>query len=142
MLDKTEIAACLPHEADMLLLDAIKHIDENSIEAIALIDNQQPNPLIQEGKLGCWNLIEYGAQAAAVHLTQKALSKDNDEKPKGGYLMQVKSAEITERYISNGVLTLTATCISALPSAAMYQIEVTKQSKTVLTANITFALNP
>jgi predicted hotdog family 3-hydroxylacyl-ACP dehydratase len=67
MLDRTAIAARIPHAGRMCLLDRVLHWDERGIRCTAVSHRDKDNPLLEAGRLPVWAGIEYAAQAAAVH---------------------------------------------------------------------------
>ncbi len=83
MLDKSWIAAHIPHHGSMCLLDAVKNWSDSAITCRASSHADLANPLRAEGRLGAANGIEYAAQAMAIH---GALIAGNDASPRQGYL--------------------------------------------------------
>ncbi len=67
LLDQKEIAALIPHGEGMSLLDSVEFWDEKSIRCRTASHNRESNPLRDCTNLDSYLLIEYGAQAAAVH---------------------------------------------------------------------------
>ena len=88
MLDRAWLAANLPHQGAMSLLDAIASWDDTSLTAVATGHRSRTNPLRRGAELPIACAIEYGAQAAAAH---GALL---DSKPSGpGMLVAVRSVD-------------------------------------------------
>jgi len=87
MLDHAAIAARIPHQGDMCLLDAVLDWSESTITCRAFSHRDPANPLRAEGRLGAANGIEYAAQAMAVH--GSLLAQAGDE-PRQGYLTSVR----------------------------------------------------
>ncbi len=123
----------------MSLLDSIEKMDDNSIEALAEVTDC--NPMMEQGKLGCWALIEIGAQAAAVHFSIRQ-SEVGDGGSRGGYLVQVKSASTGGvEWIKNDILFIKAFCLSRQDNAGIYKIEISSSHRVaLLQAKITFSL--
>lgn len=67
LLDRAGIAALIPHAGTMCLLDAVEHWDAASIRCRSGSHRDPGNPLRGAGQLSALSLIEYGAQASAVH---------------------------------------------------------------------------
>jgi predicted hotdog family 3-hydroxylacyl-ACP dehydratase len=65
--DRAWIAARIPHQGDMCLLDAVHEWDEQSARCSASSHRAPNNPLRHNGRLGAACSIEYAAQAMAVH---------------------------------------------------------------------------
>eukprot|EP00825_Cyclidium_porcatum_P007297 TRINITY_DN1364_c0_g1_i5.p4 TRINITY_DN1364_c0_g1~~TRINITY_DN1364_c0_g1_i5.p4 ORF type:complete len:151 (-),score=37.42 TRINITY_DN1364_c0_g1_i5:143-595(-) len=91
MLDHTWIAAHIPHQGSMCLLDKVIEWSESSIICRATSHNDPGNPLRAEGRLGAANGIEYAAQAMAIH---GALLANADDQPRQGYLTSVRSVTL------------------------------------------------
>jgi predicted hotdog family 3-hydroxylacyl-ACP dehydratase len=66
-LDRQWIAAHVPHQGRMCLLDAVLSWDPESIHCSASSHRLSDHPLRAHGRLGAACLIEYAAQAMAVH---------------------------------------------------------------------------
>jgi predicted hotdog family 3-hydroxylacyl-ACP dehydratase len=90
-LDRDWIAARIPHQADMCLLDAVRHWSPEAIECESWLQGLDVHPLRSGGVLGAVHAIEYAAQAMAVH---GALVAGLNEAPKAGYLASVRSVSL------------------------------------------------
>jgi len=86
-LDRTWIAAHIPHQGSMCLLDAVEEWNEAEIVCRASSHRLTDNPLRAAGGLGIATGIEYAAQAMAVH---GALLAGDDETPTVGFLTSVR----------------------------------------------------
>ena len=89
-LDHDWIAAHIPHQGSMCLLDCVISWDETTIVCRARSHRYTDNPLRHENTLGIANGIEYAAQAMAVH---GALLADNGQTPTAGFLTSVRNVE-------------------------------------------------
>ena len=67
MLTREAIAALLPHDGAMVLLDEATAWDEARIACSARSHRDRSNPLRREGKLSSLCGVEYAAQAMALH---------------------------------------------------------------------------
>lgn len=65
--DHAWIAAHIPHQGSMCLLDRVLAWDAQHIRCAATSHRSPGNPLREQGRLGASNAIEYAAQAMAVH---------------------------------------------------------------------------
>ena len=65
--DRAWIAAHIPHQGRMCLLDGVLAWDAQHIVCGASSHTASDNPLRADGRLGASNAIEYAAQAMAVH---------------------------------------------------------------------------
>ena len=91
MLDHRWIAAHIPHQGSMCLLDELLTWDAAELRARATSHRSPDNPLRADGRLGAATGIEYAAQAMAVHGVLLA----GDGQPLGvGYLASVRSVRL------------------------------------------------
>ena len=91
MLDHAAIAARIPHQDDMCLLDTVVDWSETAISCRAISHLDPANPLRAAGHLGAANGIEYAAQAMAMH---GALLAQANDPPRLGYLTSVRSVQM------------------------------------------------
>jgi len=85
--DRAWIAARIPHQGNMCLLDAVLRWDAGSIVCSASSHTRPDNPLRAQDALGIANGIEYAAQAMAVH---GALLAGSETAPAAGFLASVR----------------------------------------------------
>lgn len=88
--DHAWIAARIPHQGRMCLLDAVLRWDESGIVCRASSHQNTNNPLRADGQLGMANGIEYAAQAMAVH---GALLAGSETAPAAGFLASVRDVK-------------------------------------------------
>lgn len=98
-LDRAGIAARIPHQADMCLLDAVRHWTPEAIECESWLRGLEAHPLRSGGVLSSVHAIEYAAQAMAVH---GALIAGLEAAPKAGYLASVRSVSLHAELIGAG----------------------------------------
>ena len=82
LLNHAAIAARIPHQGSMCLLDTVVDWSDTSISCSAISHRDPANPLRAEARLGAANGIEYAAQAMAVH--GRLLAQAGDQ-PRQGY---------------------------------------------------------
>ena len=90
-LDRAAIAARIPHQGSMCLLDAVSEWDDTRIVCRAGSHRDPANPLRADGRLGAANGIEYAAQAMAMH---GALLAGSEAAPRQGFLTSVRSVAL------------------------------------------------
>lgn len=90
-LDRAWIAAHIPHQGSMCLLDAVSEWSPTLIRCRASSHRDPANPLRADGRLGAANGIEYAAQAMAIH---GALLTSADQPPRQGYLVSVRNVSL------------------------------------------------
>ena len=140
LLSREQIAATIPHGDSMCVLDEVIEVDNKVIRCLSRHHLDECNPL-KEKNLGVWTLIEYGAQAAAVH---KGLT-DSDEgalapSAKAAYIAQVKNIQVSEPTVVSDILTVKAECLVSDLSAAAYQITISANDKELLSGRVTLSL--
>lgn len=67
MIGKTELAALIPHAGSMCLLDAVEEWTAEWIRCTTSTHRNAANPLRRGNSLAALHLVEYAAQAMAVH---------------------------------------------------------------------------
>lgn len=87
MLDRSAIAAHIPHQGAMCLLDGVEHWNADTIHCVSRSHRDPHNPLASDGRLGIAAGIEYAAQAMALH---GGLIAADDTPPRQGYLVSVR----------------------------------------------------
>ncbi|CAN5454267.1 phosphotransferase [soil metagenome] len=91
LLNHDWIAARIPHQGTMCLLDRVEAWDAKQARCIAISHRDADNPLRSHGQLGAACGIEYAAQAMAVH---GALIAPDQAAPRSGYLASVRSTAL------------------------------------------------
>jgi predicted hotdog family 3-hydroxylacyl-ACP dehydratase len=91
VLDRTWIAAHIPHQGGMCLLEAVTEWSAEHVRCTAASHRQSDNPLRDHGRLGAACGIEYAAQAMAIH---GALLATKDGQPRQGYLASVRGVDL------------------------------------------------
>jgi predicted hotdog family 3-hydroxylacyl-ACP dehydratase len=83
MLDRTQLSALIPHAGSMCLLDSVVEWTAEWIRCETLTHRDSANPLRRRNALAALHLIEYGAQAMAIHgaLVQGALVSQSGPQP-------------------------------------------------------------
>lgn len=67
MIEHDELCSLIPHSFDMCLLDRVDSWDQDKIVCYSNSHLLQTNPLRREERLSSVHLLEYAAQAMAVH---------------------------------------------------------------------------
>lgn len=86
-LNRSNIAARIPHEGSMCLLERVQEWNEQNIVCLAVSHRAADNPLRRDGRIGVAIGIEYAAQAMAVH---GSLLADRHSPPKKGMITRVQ----------------------------------------------------
>ena len=94
LLDRAGIAALIPHAGEMCLWDALLAADASSVRVKTCRHRDPRHPLRMAGRLGAVHLIEYGAQAMAVHGGWLARQSAGSEGAKPGVLAAVREVQL------------------------------------------------
>lgn len=131
MLDKAWIAAHIPHQGDMCLLDAAVDWSATAISCRALSHTDPANPLRAGGRLGAANGIEYAAQAMAIH---GALLAKAEDQPRQGYLTSVRSVTLHVARLDDlpGELLVEAERLSGDSNNILYQFSLSHAGRCLL----------
>jgi predicted hotdog family 3-hydroxylacyl-ACP dehydratase len=94
VLSRAAIAALIPHEGAMCLLDEVLSSDDDGIVCRAVSHRDRAHPLREDGVLHAVCGIEYAAQAMAVHgaLTSGSVG---DGRSKGGMLAAARDVVLS-----------------------------------------------
>lgn len=92
--DARQLTLLTPHQGSMMLLDSVDAWDDEKIVCSAISHLSPENPLAVDGRVSYIQVIEYGAQAAAIHLALVAI-KGNA--PMVGYS---KIAPVSSAYLA------------------------------------------
>jgi predicted hotdog family 3-hydroxylacyl-ACP dehydratase len=92
MLNRDAIAALIPHQGEMCLLDRVVEWDTDHIVLTTSAHRSTSNPLRLEGRLRAIHLCEYGAQAMAVHGGLCAQAEGRRAQP--GFLVSLRDVSL------------------------------------------------
>ncbi|HYO27188.1 MAG TPA: hotdog family protein [Azonexus sp.] len=131
MLDHAAIAARIPHQGSMCLLDAVVDWSATAISCRAISHTDPHNPLRAEGRLGAAAGIEYAAQAMAVH---GALIANSGERPRQGYLASVRGVQLHVARLDDlpGELGIQAEYLSGDGTNILYRFSVSHAGQCLL----------
>lgn len=93
--DHTWIAARIPHQGRMCLLDAVRDWNDTHAYCVARSHRAADNPLRHRDRLGATCAIEYAAQAMAVHAALLAeAGGDAARRPAAGFLASARAVQL------------------------------------------------
>lgn len=140
MLDRAWIAAHIPHQGTMCLLDSVLEWDQNHIVCEALSHTADDNPLRAGGRLGAANGVEYAAQAMAVH---GGLLAPTGSAPPQGYLTSVRGLRLHVSKLDDlvGPLRVSAERLSGDTRLILYQFQLQHQNRCVLEGRASVVLD-
>ena len=125
MLAKTDWAPLIPHQGAMCLLDAVLAWDAATIHATSRGHASVDHPLRGNDGLHAVNLIEYGAQAMAVHSALLSRERGVTE-ARQGRLVSARDVSLAVEFIHelDGHLDVHAQCLYADDTGAQYAFRV------------------
>jgi predicted hotdog family 3-hydroxylacyl-ACP dehydratase len=145
-LDRPAIAARIPHQGTMCLLDAVLAWDAESIHCEASNHRSPDHPLRAHGRLGAACGIEYAAQAMAVHgtLVAEAASQGNNAlPPRSGYLAGVRAVTLHVDRLDTiaGPLSVDAQRITGDDNTVLYSFSVQAGAQPLLSGRAIVVLD-
>lgn len=128
-IDRTWIAAHIPHQGTMCLLDHVVSWDHERLIAVANNHAEPDHPLRAHGRLSTAIGIEYAAQAMAVHSALIAAEKNNaadTKRPQAGFLASVRSVTCHVPRLDDlaEALQIEVVCIHGESNGILYQFTV------------------
>lgn len=135
LIQRQQIAQLIPHGEAMCLLDQITDWDEHQLKATTASHCRKDNPLIENGRMDTVALVEYGAQAAAVHA---ALQQSGLSATRPAYLGAIKKLRLFTQYVDVSVaeLQIQAQCIFNDSNGAIYDIWTCAEGDDLMTGRI------
>jgi predicted hotdog family 3-hydroxylacyl-ACP dehydratase len=123
-LNHAWIAAHIPHQYDMCLLEQVVSWDTQQIHCLANSHTLPDNPLRLRGQLSSACGIEYAAQAMAIH--GALLAPSDSAHPRAGFLISVRGTTLHTPRLDNicANLDIVATCIHSSADNILYQFTV------------------
>ncbi len=139
--DHAWIAAHIPHQGSMCLLDCVETWDEQQILCRALSHRNPDNPLRTNDRLNTVCGIEYAAQAMAVH--GALLAPPEATIARAGLLVSVRGAQIHVPRLDDiaADLTIEAICITRSENNILYQFSVSAQGQLLLNGRAAVVIN-
>ena len=92
MIKHEELCSLIPHSFDMCLLDHVESWGDDNIVCYSKSHLLTTNPLRHEERLSSVHLLEYAAQAMAVH--GGLLGREQDQTMTEGYLAALRDVKI------------------------------------------------
>lgn len=140
MLDRAWIAARIPHQGSMCLLDQVVDWSPERIRCTASSHRHPDNPLRDNDRLGAACGIEYAAQAMAVH---GALLADQSSAPRQGFLASARGVELKADRLDDVAadLDIVAERLSGNGNNVLYGFEVSAAGTVLLTGRATVILD-
>ena len=118
-------AELVPHAGDMCLLDRVEQWDDAGVACASASHRRADHPLRRDGVLGAVHLIEYAAQASAVHAALASGGDAGGARPR--YLASAREVEFHVQRIDDveADLRIEATRLVAMGGGAAYGFRIT-----------------
>jgi len=124
MLGREAIAALIPHQGAMCLLDRVVDWDKDHIVLATSTHRAADNPLRLDGRLRTVHLCEYGAQAMAVHGGLSAQAEGRAAQ--AGFLVSLRDVKLEVDYVEalDGEIYVSARRLLESAGSWQYSFEV------------------
>lgn len=99
MIEHDELCSLIPHSFDMCLLECVEFWNEDQLVCYSHSHSSSTNPLRREHELSSIHLLEYAAQAMAVHGGLQ--NREQGIKMTEGYLAALRDVNIHLCDLSN-----------------------------------------
>jgi predicted hotdog family 3-hydroxylacyl-ACP dehydratase len=131
MLGREAIAALIPHQGAMCLLDRVIEWDKDRVVLATSTHRAADNPLRLDGRLRAVHLCEYGAQAMAVHGGLSAQAEGKTARP--GFLVSLRDVKLLVDFVDqlDGELVVSAQRLLESAGSWQYSFEVTHAGSTI-----------
>lgn len=135
--DRDEICGLIPHAGLMCLLDKVTQWDETHIVCYSCTHKHIDNPLRNDDILPTSALIEYGAQAMAVH--GGLLAKASGQVIRAGYLAALRDVTLEDVDVSSidTLLCVEATQLMASQGNMIYNFSIKSNEKILASGRAT-----
>jgi predicted hotdog family 3-hydroxylacyl-ACP dehydratase len=140
LMDRSWIAARIPHHGDMCLLEQVLEWDAERVRCRAISHRDVRNPLCSRDRLAAVCGIEYAAQAMAVH---GALLAQQQDKPRAGFLASVRNIQLAVERLDDitGDLMIEAERFSGDGNSILYDFRVYADERLLLSGRTAVVLN-
>lgn len=131
LIERNEILTLVPHASRMCLIERVVAYDLARIECSTDSHRDHGHPLRRDGRLSALILIEYGAQAMAIH--GALLARDERERALPGMLVAVRDFETSLVRLDQlpGRLDITAHARLVGADALIYAFEVAHRGEPI-----------
>lgn len=137
------IAEYLPHAGRMCLLDEASAWDTQHIRCRSALPASEHHPLALRGRIGTAQLLEYAAQAAALH--SALLARDEGAPPaRGGVVAGVRDFVLLKPSLpdTHPVLDIEAECLARGAGGLIYRFRILADGDEACSGRLTIAAQP
>jgi predicted hotdog family 3-hydroxylacyl-ACP dehydratase len=131
LIGKDRIRSLVPHAGTMCLLDAVEQWDKASIVCLAHSHRAPDHPLRRDGQLAAVHLIEYCAQAMALH--RGLVSEAEGERAPPGWLVSARDFRLLVPRLDDlaGALTIRARELVYFEGGTQYDISAEAEGRAI-----------
>lgn len=131
MIGKERIRSLVPHAGSMCLLDAVEQWDQTSITCLAHTHTAPDHPLRRHGQLAAVHLVEYCAQAMALH--RGLVSESQGERAPPGWLVSARDFKLRVARLDDltGPLTIRARELVYFEGGTQYDISAEAHGRVI-----------
>jgi predicted hotdog family 3-hydroxylacyl-ACP dehydratase len=146
LIERNELCDLIPHAGSMCLLDCVLSWDESEIYCSAISHIDRSNPLRNCNRLASVHLLEYGAQAMAVHGGLMARESGHTVLTGmvlPGYLAALHDVVLQQEFIDHikTPLKIHAQKIASSCDSSMYKFTITTKEDLLASARATVIAN-
>lgn len=137
LIGREELCSLIPHAGNMCLLESVLEWNTGEIRCSATSHTDSGNPLRNNGRLAAVHLLEYGAQAMAVH--GGLLARDAGARVLPGYLAALRDVVLQQDFIDHidTPLMVHAVMIATATDSFMYRFTITVEGLVLASARAT-----
>jgi predicted hotdog family 3-hydroxylacyl-ACP dehydratase len=140
--DREWIAAHIPHQGSMCLLDGVLDFDATHIRCVSRAHRDPRNPLRAHDRLAAVCGIEFAAQAAAVH--GALLQAESGVAARAGFLVALRGMQLHVGRLDDIEEDLLA-CAKRTggdDTTVLYELRLTAGGRELLAGRATIVINP
>lgn len=134
MLERSEIAALIPHSGSMCLVDRVLSWGDDMIRCSSDSHHRSDHPLRRNGRLGAVHLVEYAVQAMAIH--GALLARQRGESLTGGYLAAMRHVQLEVAWLDDITASLELYC-QCLMGGGIYSFRVCADKRVLASGRLT-----
>ncbi len=140
--DRDWIAAHIPHQGSMCLLDGVLDFDATQVRCVSRAHRDPRNPLRAHGRLAAVCGIEFAAQAAAVH--GALLQAHAGGAPRVGYLAALRGLQLHVGRLDDieDDLLASAERVGGDDATLLYGLTLTAGGRALLAGRATIVVTP
>jgi predicted hotdog family 3-hydroxylacyl-ACP dehydratase len=137
LIGREELCSLIPHTGNMCLLESVLEWSTGEIRCSATSHTDPGNPLRNNGRLAAVHLLEYGAQAMAVH--GGLLAREAGTRVLPGYLAALRDVVLQQDFIDHigSPLMVHAEMVATASDSFMYRFTVTVEGMVLASARAT-----